>query len=68
MTTNPDITAVVSIMQRLDARGCLKVLACAEDIERRYIEAKQWTRKADKAPVLSLVTGQLHEKPGTSAH
>lgn len=55
MTTNPDIAAVVSIMQRLDARGCLKVLACAEDIEQRYIEAREWMRKADKAPVLHLL-------------
>ena len=58
MTTNPDIATVVSIMQRLDERGCLKVLACAEDIERRYIEAREWMRKADKAPVLALVTSQ----------
>jgi hypothetical protein len=58
MKTNPDIASVVAIMQRLDARGCLKVLGCAEDIERRYIEAKQWTRKSDKVPVLALVTGQ----------
>lgn len=58
MTTNPDIATVVSIMQRLDERGCLKVLACAEDIERRYIEAREWMRKADKAPVLTLVAGQ----------
>lgn len=55
MTTNPDIAAVVAIMQRLDDRGCLKVLALAEDVERRYIEARQWARKADKAPVLHLL-------------
>ena len=58
MKANPDIAAVVAIMQRLDARGCLKVLGCAEDIERRYIEAREWTRKTEKAPVLELVTGQ----------
>ena len=55
MTTNPDIAAVVAIMQRLDDRGCLKVLACAEDIERRYIEAREWMRKPNKAPVLHLL-------------
>ncbi len=55
MTTNPDIASVVAIMQRLDDRGCLKVLALAEDVERRYTEARRWTRKADKASVLHLV-------------
>jgi hypothetical protein len=68
MTTNSDIAAVVAIMQRLDARGCLKVLRCAEDIERRYIEAKQWVCKTTKAPVLLLVPGQQPEKPSASAN
>lgn len=66
MKANPDIATVVAIMQRLDDRGCLKALA--EDVERRYIEARQWPRKTDKAPVLALVAGQQPEKPGASAH
>lgn len=68
MKANPDIASVVAIMQRLDARGCLKVLGCAEDIERRYIEASEWMRKSEKAPVLSLVTCQQSEKPVASAY